>query len=151
MKASKLLAAAAVAIGLCSFGAHAQDDDAFWQSLSPDAQAALRDRWEAMPPEEQQEWIQQQKQRKAAFEALSPAEQARIKNRREERRQEWAAMSEDERRASIADFRQQMTEVQARWDSMSGHSPGHGQTIRQVFLRYKPGHMRAAIFSQLLA
>jgi Spy/CpxP family protein refolding chaperone len=117
MKVSTLLAAGAVALGMLSFAAQAQDDpQKFWQTLSPEAQAALRDQWEGMSPEEQQDWVQHQKDRRAAFESMSPEEQARIKNHREQRREEWASMSPEEREQSIADYKQKKADVQARWD-----------------------------------
>ena len=100
MSRSKLWAvAAAVVLGLSAVAANADDSEKFWQTLSPDAQAALKEHWEGMSPEEQADYVQNAKDRRAKFDSLSPEKQAAIQGRREERRKEWANMSEDERRA----------------------------------------------------
>ena len=119
MRKATWLAIGVLALGsLCSFAAGAQDERALEQ-MSPEAQAALREHWESMTPEEQEDLVQRAKERKAKLESLSPEQQAALQQRRDERRKEWAGMSEEEKRAAIAEYRQKKETAKARWDSMS--------------------------------
>ena len=63
MKHRRLLAVGAMMLALCSWswtvgaqesttGAQQEETDKFWQSLPPDEQAALREKWDNMTPQE---------------------------------------------------------------------------------------------------
>src|SRR5262245_17205150 len=118
------VALAAMLVALCSWTASAQDTSSSsgaksWQTLPPDAQAALQEKWDGMSPEEQADFVQQAKDRRAKFDKLSPEKQREIMQRRDQRRKDWAGMSDEERRAAIQDQKEHRGDIRDQWQGMS--------------------------------
>src|SRR5262245_31728632 len=105
MRQRMLPAVGAMVLALCSWTASAQEDagaqedDKFLETLPPEEQEALRDKWQSMTPEEQTDAKQKLKERRAKVDSLTPEQKEQLKEHREQNRDEWENMSDEERAA----------------------------------------------------
>ena len=142
MKHRRLLALSAMMLALCSWswtvdaqesstGTQQEETDKFWQTLPPERQAQLREKWDNMTPQERADFAKQAKERQEKWQSMSPEKQDAIKERRQEKREDHRDACSDMTGDDAAACRK------ARDEKLRNMSPEEREQLRQRVERHK--------------